>query len=628
MSEEVLQLVGKIRKASQAYYDGEPIMSDGAFDQLVGRLVILDPENEILHQTGYGYVPAGHLKKFRHVKTVGSLDKIKHGEIRESDFRDFIATPKVDGGSSVAYYDEGRLVRVLSRGDGEVGLDITQNLIPGKSIPMTISDRSVLAVRGEVAMTLESFEKLGGSHPRNRAVGISQSKSSATDEELQAVKFISYDIIHRQQLPVSKCHDLHHLEELGFTVVPYIKFATWQEFQDAIKEGLNHLSPKLRYVDKLKGHIPVDGIVLTHNTFVSHNVLGDGTYTIDYYSRAYKFKGEEVDTEVIDIAWNMSRTGRLVPVLLVDPVEVSGALITRVTANNAEWIKEMELGAGAKIRIVRSGEVIPCVTEVVEPRTPKVPTHCPDCNSVLVSVDRDLICENPECPKKAITSLYRVFELVKVDGIGDTIIKDVLRQFRIYDFKFFREWLFGINLDSVYLYGQSTTEKFIQMLQRLRTMKVSIEEVLWIANIPRLGKSGSEALGRSVSLQDFLDVVQSTDTPPERWSSHLPTYPAYEFLVENFWRVRQVVEFFGADRIYKKEKKQVRLHVAITGTLSKPRSELEAELSELGITVGSISKNTDYLIANQPSNSSKFAKARSLGIRIVSEEEFKKIIGG
>lgn len=628
MSEDRVQwLVEKIRKVSQAYYDGNPIISDEAFDRFVEELKALDPDNDILHQTGYGYIPSGHLEKVKHIMHVGSLDKIKHGEITESSLRDFVITPKVDGGSSVAYYDNGHLVRILSRGDGDVGLDITRNMLPGKSVPVRIADPNIIAVRGEVAMTWQSFSQIGGAHPRNRAVGISQS-IHLSDAEIAAIKFVTYSIIQRKGEPKSKLDDLETLKRLGFIVVPHRLMDTWKEFQDAIEGGLDHLNQDFRYLDILQGHLPVDGLVITHNLNPTITEHGD-TYLVEYQARAYKFKGEEADTEVIDIAWNMSRTGRLVPVLLIDPVEVSGAVITRVTANNAEWLKEMECGVGAKIRIVRSGEVIPYVTEVVEPKAPSIPKVCPACQAPLTSSDRDLMCDNPDCPKKVIVPLYRIFELVKVDGIGDTIIKEVIRQFRIYDFKVFRQWVDSVDPDYVYIYGQSTSEKFAQMVRELKTLKVSVDDVLWVANIPRMGKSGIKALGRSITLDDFLKVVNDVEgVPPIKWSSHLPTYPAYENLVSNFWRVRQVVQFFGVGNIYMKVRKNIKLHVAITGSLSKPRADIEAELSELGITVGSISKSTDYLICNQASLSSKASKAKQLGIPIVSEAEFKGIIGG
>lgn len=646
-------LENRIEKASQAYYDGEPIMSDEEFDGIVEQLREIDPENELLKRSGTGYSPFpdgviyrdtdsmqldlssetkekiknvqeqmlnNHLKKFAHDFHVGSLDKIKHEDHKKWIDGDFVITPKMDGGSAVAYYKDGKLVRVLSRGDGDVGLDITRNILVGGTVPKFIKSRDVRAVRGEIILNYEDFKIIGGSHPRNRAVGLSQSVH-VSEDELKYLKFVAYDIPIRDVQPLTtKSGVMEYLSGLGFLTSPWKRYPSWEEFQKGIEihQMLNYI------IDGKK--IPVDGLVL------SSNGIHSSQKNLLFKSIAYKFKSEIVKTVVEDIEWNISRTGRLVPVLVVREVHISGANISRVTANNVEWISEMGCGKGSKIEITRSNEVIPMVTRVIDPVKPTIPTTCPGCSMTLIKDHRDLVCPNPVCSSKVDSTLKRILYMFAPDGLGDSSIDQLFQIFQIKDLDSLKNF---INLVSSIQdsrnqigehFGPSTTDKLSEMILHVGHRDLTIRDVMYVSNIPRVGHTSSKKLSDNVSIEDFKDAIGSLKVP-DKWRNYVSTGPGFENLKDNWGKVVDVVHFYGIERIVKEGpailQPDVKVTVCITGKLSKPRKELYEEFRMFGVDEASI-KSCDILVCNEKSSSNKYRTAEKREIPIMSEQEFRK----
>ena len=641
-------LENRIKKASQAYYDGEPIMSDEEFDGLVEQLREIDPENELLKMSGTGYSPFpdnvtymdtdsmqvdlspeseekiknlqermlnNHLKKFTHDFHVGSLEKMKHEDHEKWIRGDFVITPKMDGGSAVAYYKDGKLIRVLSRGDGNIGLDITRNILVGGTVPRFIKTRDVRAVRGEIILNYEDFKIIGGSHPRNRAVGLSQSVH-VSDDELKYLKFVAYDIPIRTRRPVTtKCGVMEYLGGLGFLTAPWKNCPSWEQFQRNIE-----IHQMLNYVIDGK-KIPVDGLVLSSNGIRSsqENVL--------FESIAYKFKSEVAETVVEDIEWNISRTGRLVPVLVVKEVHISGANISRVTANNVNWISEMGCGKGSRIEITRSNEVIPMVTRVIDPVNPTIPTACPECSMEMIEDHRDMVCPNPLCSSKIDSTLKRILYMFTPDGIGDSSIDQLFQIFHIKDLDSLKNFIKQATKRQIgEHFGPSTTDKLSEMILHVGHRDLTIRDVMYVSNIPRVGHTSSKKLGDNVSIEDFGNAIRSLKVP-DKWRNYVSTGPGFENLKNNWGKVVDVIRFYGIERIVKEDlaihHPSVEVTVCITGKLSKPRKQLYEEFRMSGVDEASI-KSCDVLVCNEKSSSNKYRTAEKRGIPIMSEQDFRR----
>jgi len=383
------ELVKKIKKWSTAYYSGEPIISNEKFDRAIELLRKYDSKHPILKTTGWGgKVPiSNHLQKIPHKYPIKTIDKrFKQPDSLEArdvpdrakrycvKLGEIVATPKLDGGDAVAYYNEhGHLETCLSAGSDErIGLDITQNLLPGKTIPLKV-DPSIRAVRGQIMLSWEDFNKISpeGGHPRNKAVGLSLSKATPSSL-LEKLKFIAFDIIEfegKSKNPRTKDSDLEILEENEFRVVPHLFFKDFITFLR--KTGLSIPENFIK-----ESGFPIDGYVLSSRKIWP---------TTGFYENiAWKFRDETKIATVREIEYQVSRTGRIVPVVKIEPIFLSGAKISRITGNNVTWIDEKGIGKGAVVEIIRSNLVIPKITKVLTPApSPIVINYCPKIGRVI-----------------------------------------------------------------------------------------------------------------------------------------------------------------------------------------------------------------------------------------------------
>lgn len=631
------ELVDEIRRASKAYYAGASIVSDQHFDQLVEHLRQLDPAHKTLDEIGWGYNPDSdkHLKKFPHFTKIGSLDKIKHDDViagRTPDYFDyFIASLKLDGGSAIAYYDKGNLVRVLSRGNGLEGLDITKNVLVGKTIPTKIKDSRIVAIRGEIVITYKSFNTLKGSSPRNRAVGLSQSIHSSKDE-LEHLKFIAYDIPVRMKgtTIIDKISDLNRLEDLGFLVVPWQIYNGWINFVADASNGNIDLS-NWSYLPSVlenrfsrgtfRENIPVDGLVLTRLDYVLVEVK-EHVFP-EYKSIAYKFHDESASTSVRRIEWTLSRTGRMIPVAIVEPVEISGATIKRVTLNNFQWLEELQAGIGADIEIVRSNMVIPMIVDVHQRSLDyNAPMFCPYCPHELKRVGVDLVCANMNCPYKQEVIVRAILTHVMPDGLGETTLDTLIKEFNLDELSELAKFRNEVMEEHLTIFGPHYTKLIMRMVCSLRDLKLTPGQILQLASIPQVGNKVREKIDTHVRFSYFRDAL-GRKKPGESWKQYMNA-PAFENLNRLWSRVEAIVNFVGVENVIDPFIKSIpltkpKIKVTITGGLSMPRKELVKELNVEEVPIN----QAEVLIADVSSSSSKYKKAMEREIPILTEEEFR-----
>lgn len=543
MSEAVLSLVNTIQHHAKLYYEGEPEITDEVFDQMVEELRSLDPENVILHTPGWGYKPEGKRVKVRHLKPLYSIDtKIKDFEVAKSmiDEEDLIQ-PKYDGASVTLYYRDSKLVHAITRGDGIEGYDVKNNINLKGYENAFVGDGEL---RCEVCMSWEdwksNYDIEQNPSPRNLITGIlGKLNPEPWEVEIAHVIVLDTNI------------------EIGSTFNPRgLKFA---EVLDTIENKL----PSIDY--------PVDGYVIKNL---------DGLF-------AFKPMSEFAETTIKDIVWQKGNTGKMTPVLQIEPVKLSGATISRVTGNSFRMMEVLGTGVGAKVRVFRSGEVIPCILDVIEPSTDfRVPEGCTHKGAhifqdINININEKLIEMMPRLVKGLGWSLIDKFK--EVVGISENFMEfrikllNSSRSFTAHEFKLLYEGLIAIeNIE----------------------FKVDFINLL---NLPNIGYSAC------------MKIVKGEKLPvhsQESWDRY--SYDVNNLIAE--------VEYFNQIEMDDFPETQVsKGNVVITGKHEMKRSEMEALITELGYTnQGSVNKDTDFLIITDVnSTSSKAKKARELGVKLI-----------
>lgn len=616
MSNRVAELEKLIKEAAQAYYTGNSIMTDESFDALVEELRQLDPENELLKKVGWGFdVTKTNLQKVYHLYgLVRGLDKVKNLEglmhFVGNEASELVATPKLDGISIVVYYRNGNLVRALTRGDGVMGQDVTVKV--KDKVPSTIPGFTG-AVRGEFLLSLTNWKKFYPENPSPRNVAAGFANRAQFDEnEVERFDFMVYSVVgmEGQYGITTKQEMLEWLKSAGFKTVPYeVKKVDW-----FTPENVKSLIEKF----EKDTDFALDGLVLTV-PLIGHNQEGH----VMSKEVAYKVQREVATAKVVGINWNLTRTGKYVPIVKIEPTYLSGATITNITAFNAQFVEENKIGPGAVVTIVRSGEVIPVILEVLTPGEPQLPTHCEACGQPLVRQGVDLVCTYEGCKHKESARLWTwVTQIGVVDGLGAATIGKVLEHFQILTIEdiYTKEFDFD-SLYSLEGFGKSTVEKVVQMFDKLKG-EIDPATFLVALSLPGLSWGSASKIVEKVGLEA---VIEGKFDEIKKIKGM--TYKVVEGLQKHHDLIKKI---YGLVKIAKPktsaiDESEVRGYVVVTGFRSK---EFDQWLIENKfVQQGSVTKKTNFLIAKDPNTtSSKAKKARELGIPIMTMDEFKKLV--
>jgi DNA ligase (NAD+) len=631
MSEEteiIRNLERTITEASQAYYEGKPFITDDKFDRLVAELREYDPDNEILKKTGTGYssekdsTGAKARHKYAHV---GSLEKINMDTCEKyfskKKMERHIITSKIDGGSVVVYYDDkGHFEKAITRGDGEVGIDCSSKL--REIVPLKVNVKNI-AVRGEITISTALFEKhyKDASSPRNTALGILNSKEPSK-EEVKRLTFVAYNAYtgNVENSNETKGNVLEWLYEQGFYPVGWHSLFESEVVLDS--PFLSDFLESLR--GKLNKEFLADGLVITNDSNRFDEI-------------AYKFAAETAQTTCTNIYWELSRNGRMIPVVYFTPVVLSGARLSKCSGFHAKWILENNVGVGSKLVVHRAGEVIPYIKEVLSPshsptQSAALPSTCPSCSLDLSFEGVHLVCSNEKCPGKAFPKLMLWYEtLGQVDGLGENILSSFFE---------FAGWetvkdIYSENMDFQILsrktfqhrgFTDHATSLLLSMLSKVYKEPVDPEKFFAAFGLPSVGRATSEKISRTIGIDEFF---ASKSAPPLGKIASIEgvTFPARHALTTHYQ------ELYSAYTYIKERNGFVQapcngslMEVVITGKLSKSRKEFESELAKFGISVAdSVNKNTACLITDNPnSGSSKNKAAQKMGIAVLSEAMFRK----
>lgn len=635
MQRRIAQLETKVKEAAQAYYtDGTSELSDQDFDSMVAELKKLAPESEVLHKTGWGYdvikdTTPGEKVKHKYGEA-GSLSKAySWGEVSKSLQNKVVdASLKLDGISVVLYYEKGRLVQALTRGDGIIGIDITEKAVKILKDKVMIGRGFTGAVRGELVMSYENFEIFAQSHeraenPRNSTAGLI---NGGMTDDIKYIDCVVYSVIG------SDNHYFGKSSKYDGTTLPATRAWLQVEF------GADNCAPfefihlcEDTLIDEMErlrsqwyGKWPADGIVLTHT-----DAGWDAeTLEVTYDAQAFKFPSEVKSSEVIEVMWRMTKNRYYMPKVRVQPIRLAGTTVQHATGYNAQYIKENQIGVGSVVTLEKRGEIIPNINEVLTATGAVLPTRCPVCDTELEWAGVHLRCPNEACGNASTQDILMwCKKLAPVDGFGDILIKKYISELfgedvTVNQLMDGRLWKYVPTNES----DRSQVALFKKMCNLLMQGQYSLSDALEALNIPRLGTLTAKKLGAMPgAVRELLDnflAEDYTDVPQILSAVGPATCEQIRANADKFLRLNII-----ASRIDWTEKEQVQVKgkVAITGKLSVKRDDFIQELNNAGYTVGEIGKDTNFLITDSPdSGSSKNLKADKFGIVKITEAEFRQ----
>ena len=641
--ERMKELIEKLNLASKMYYqDSTPIMTDYEYDKLYDELVLLEKEtNKVYKNSPTINVEteiSRTLEKYEHKTPMLSLSKTK----QVSELIDFIKDKegvlswKLDGLTIVLTYNDGKLIRGVTRGNGTIGEVVTENVKQFKNIPLTIPYKGELVVRGEAIIKYSDFEKMNGGmseeegqfkNPRNLCSGSVRQLNPNIVKERNINCIIFALISASDKIPNSVIERFKWLESLGFEVVERLKVN-----KNNLEDSVLYFKEKIASYD-----IPSDGLVLTFDDTAYGLSLG---VTAKYPRNgiAFKWKDETVTTTLRNIEWSASRTGLINPVAIFDPVLVEGTIVSRASVHNISIMKNLKLGIGDTINVFKANMIIPQIASDIE-KTDNIiiPKTCPICNHETEIIDNNgikyLSCPNEFCHAKFIKklSLFTSRNAMNIDGISEQILTKLFKENMVNDYcdlyhldKYKDEI---INFEG---FGPKSYNNMIKSIEKSR--KVKLANFIYALGISEIGLQRAKLICKkfnndiskvkNLTFDDLNNIDGLGDIIANKW---IETFQNPIF-IKSFENMLKEIEFIDV----KNDNKLDNLTFVITGSLNNfnNRDELIEYIENYGgRVINSISNNVNYLINNDiTSNSTKNTKAKELGIKIITELELLNMI--
>ena len=657
MKQRIDELIKIINKASEEYYTNDnPTITDQEYDDYYHELEKLEQQYpELIREDSPTKRVGGKIidefKKVSHEIPMMSLgDIFSEDEIFEFDQRikktipnpTYVCELKIDGLSVSLLYENGKLIRGATRGNGIIGEDITHNVETIKSIPLVINDKRKIEVRGEIYMPKKSFNKLNQerqekgeslfANPRNAAAG----SVRQLDSKIAAKRNLSTFIYH---LPSSDDFNIkyHHeslsfMKELGFIVNENIKIA------DNVNEVINYVKEWTEKRESLPYEI--DGIVIKVDKIEDQKKLGYTSRT-PKWAIAYKFPAVEVLTKIKNIEFCVGRTGKITPRADLDPVHLAGSIIKSVTLHNEDYIKEKDIMINDTIVLHKAGDVIPEVVKVLKERRTgieipfKMIKNCPICNSKLEKkeTEANYFCPNPNCDARNIEGLihFSSRETMNIEGFGESIVEDFYNEGYLKTIcDYYTLYKHKEDLKELEGFGEKSINNLLQNIEKSK--KNSLEKLLFALGIRYIGKKTAKILAINYRNIDKLMSAKYEDLVKIQDIGEVIADSVYKFFKEekNIKTINELkllgvnMEYKGNESIDDNFNNKT---FVLTGTLSKlTRDEASIEIENRGGKItSSVTKKTDYVIVGE-NPGSKYQKAKDLNINILNEEEFLNML--
>ena len=655
MKERMEELIKIINEADYNYHTlDNPTITDQEYDKYLRELIEIEEEHpdwvkeDSPTQHAGGKIIEGFEKVTHSIPMMSLSDVFSESEVIAFDERikkegitpEYVCELKIDGLSVSLHYEKGRLVRAATRGDGTIGEDITHNAKTIKVIPLKLKEEVDIEVRGEIFMNKKTLEELNEERKKKGQPLLQNCRNAAAgsirqlDSKIAAKRKLDNFIYH---LPNPLDYGIHtHSEALDYMKRLGFKINTNNRVVKSINEVLAFIEEKGKQRDSLP--YDIDGIVIKVNNIDDQQRLGS-TAKYPKWATAYKFPAQEVLTKLTDIIFTVGRTGQITPNAVLEPVIVAGSTISRATLHNEEYVKEKDLKIGDVVSIRKAGDVIPEVVEVKkERRTGKekdfvMITNCPMCNTPLVKKEGqvDYYCPNKKCPARNIESLIHFVsrDAMNIDGLGDRIMED------FYNFHFIATIpdIYGLkehekDLTRLEGYGEKSVTNLLNAIEESK--KNSLEKLIFGLGIPHVGAKTAKLLAQKYKTLENLmqQTAEELEKTPDIGAIIAKSVVDYfkdehhKAIIEELIELGLNTTYLGQEIV--EDEEFAGKTFVLTGSLSLfTREEAKEKIESLGgKTSSSVSKKTGVVIVGE-NPGSKFEKARSLGIPIWTEEEFK-----
>ena len=657
--DRINELKPKIEYYTRKYYEDEQVISDFEFDMLMKELKQLEADYPELitpdsptQKVGTSPIKKGFKKVTHRVPLQSLQDVFSFEEVREFDTRmqklaseynlplDYVVETKIDGLSTALEYKDGIFIRGATRGNGTVGEDVTENLKTVRTIPHKLKEPINITVRGEIFIGKKEFDELNESRLADEEERFANARNAAAgslrqlDSKITAGRPLDIYIFNIQEIEnkeiMTHYEGLKYLQELGFNVnTVRILCKNIDEVLEAIKkigEDRENLS------------FGIDGAVVKVNNLELREKIGT-TFKTPKWAVAYKYPPEKKETKVIDIICQVGRTGAITPMAILDTVNVAGSNISKTTLHNEDFIKEKDIRIGDTVVIQKAGDVIPEIVEVVkskrtgEEKIFKMPRTCPVCGAQAVREEGEAVvrCIGIECPAKLYRSIihFASKEAMDIKGLGDAIIEELIERKLISNISD----LYNLTLEDIATLkknGKKFAQNLINSIEESKNRE--LHRVITSLGIRHVGVKLAKSLAKEYKSMDNLIEASLEELESKQDVGEITAESIY-----NFFKQEQSIDLInklkqaGVNMTLKQElgtdnRFEGKVFV-LTGSLEKySRDEASQVIEKLGgKTSSSVSKKTDYVLAGEDAGS-KLKKAQELGVKIISEIEFDKMI--
>ena len=660
--EEILKLRKQLEIWANKYYDEDnPEVSDYEYDMTMNKLKALEKEfpdlvtKDSLTQKVGGHVKEGFekvehevpLQSLQDIFSFGELEEFKErvykaakeNNLKEDDVK-FVVETKIDGLSAALEYKDGKFVRGATRGNGLVGEDVTENLKTIKTIPKELPEPINIIVRGEVFIGKKEFEKMNEERELNEEKTFANARNAAAgslrqlDTKITKKRPLDIYIFNVQKIEGkefnSHFEELNYLKKLGFNVNPVL--IPCNNIPEAI-DAINKIGEEREELT-----FGIDGAVIKVDDLKLREKMGT-TSKVPRWAIAYKYPPEKKETKLKDIICQVGRTGAITPMAILEPVKVAGSTISKTTLHNEDFIKEKDIRVGDTIVVQKAGDVIPEILEVKKKNrdgTEKVfemPKVCPVCGAPVVREEGEAVsrCIGIECPAKLVRNIIHFVsrDCMNIDGLGDKIIEQLINKnlisniADIYFLKF-------EDIATLKKNGQKFTQNLIDAINNSKNN--DLYRLIAALGIRHIGTKAAKTLAKKYKTMDnlinaSLESLAMTDDIGEISANSIYEFFRQDQTIDLINRLKEAkvnMEALESEDIDNRFEGKT---FVLTGTLEKFTRKEASDLIEKhgGKTSGSVSKKTDYVLAGEDAGS-KLTKAQSLGVEIITEEQFEKMM--
>lgn len=645
--QRINELVKKLNEAAKAYYqDASEIMSNYEYDALYDELVELEKETGVVLASSptvnVGYEVLSELPKEQHEKPMLSLDKTKDVQALKEwlGIQKAVLSWKLDGLTIVLTYNNGKLEKAVTRGNGEVGEVITNNAKVFKNIPLSIAYQGELVLRGEAVITYSDFMKINEEivdadakykNPRNLCSGsVRQLNNEITAK--RNVNFFAFSLVKAEGIEFENSHEnqMQWLKGQGFDIVEYEMVTA-----DTLEENVKGFAAKIESND-----FPSDGLVVIYDDIAYGESLGR-TAKFPRNAIAFKWADEIRETVLKEIEWSPSRTGLINPVAIFEPVELEGTTVSRASVHNISVMEGLELGIGDTIEVYKANMIIPQIAEnKTRSGLVEIPKTCPTCggNTEIrqIADAKALYCTNPECQAKKIKSftLFVSRDAMNMEGLSEATLEKFIAKGFIHEFAdLFKLERYAQEIKEMEGFGEKSYKNLIASVEKSRN--TTMPRLIYALGIQNIGVANGKMLAKQYhyEMEELKNAsaedLSSIDGIGEVIAKSIEEYFANE---KNLQMLNHLLAEITLEKPEENNNAQIfeGMNFVITGSVNHfaNRNEVKAVIEARGGKVtGSVTSKTNYLINNDTtSNSSKNKKAKELNIPIISEEMFLEML--